>query len=242
AGPEAAHHHESNNDIGYQTRIRMAHLNRRDALKAVGTRAGAMAAVYAGRDSYWEHFKRPEPAEFAQAQARRGLPPLKITDVKVIRTEVGNAQFLNVKVLTSEPGLYGIGDGNHAERVSIVAADIEKFLKPMIIGRNADEIEDFWQTAFVSTYWRSAIDANNAMAAIDGALWDIAGKRANMPVYDLLGGRVRAGCRMFANAGGRSLQDLEDSIRQSMAKGYQHFRFGGVADPNSPLNAMNQRA
>ena len=71
----------------------MAHLNRRDALKAVGTRAGALAAVYAGKDSYWEHFGKPEPAEFAQAQARRGQPPLKITDVKVIRTQVGNAQF-----------------------------------------------------------------------------------------------------------------------------------------------------
>jgi len=63
----------------------MKRLNRRDALKEVGTKAGAVAAVFAGRDAFWEHFGRPEPAEYAQSQARRGLPPLKITDVKVIR-------------------------------------------------------------------------------------------------------------------------------------------------------------
>jgi mannonate dehydratase len=220
----------------------MTRVNRREALKAVGTRSGAVAAVFAGRDSFWEHFGKPEPAEYAQTQARRGLPPLKITDVKVIRTQMGGNQLLNVKVMTSEPGLYGVGDGNHAERVSVVAANIEKFLKPMIVGRNADEIEDIWQTAFVSTYWRSAVDANNAMAAIDGALWDIAGKRANMPVYNLLGGRVRAGCRMFTGADTSSPQALEDSIRASMARGYQHFRFNGLSVPESPLNAMNQRA
>src|SRR5215218_1467355 len=124
----------------------MTRLNRRDALKAVGTRAGAVAAMFGGRDAFWEHFGRAEPAEYAQSQARRGLPPLKITDVKVIRTQIGGNQLLNVKAYTSEPGLYGVGDGNHVERVSVVAANIEKFLKPMIIGRNADEIEDIWQT------------------------------------------------------------------------------------------------
>jgi mannonate dehydratase len=220
----------------------MKRLNRRDALKEVGTKAGAVAAVFAGRDAFWQHFGRPEPAEYAQSQARRGLPPLKITDVKVIRTQVGGNQLLNVKVFTSEPGLYGVGDGNHAERVSIIAANIEKFLKPMIVGRNADEIEDIWQTAFVSTYWRSAVDANNAMAAIDGALWDIAGKRANMPVYNLLGGRVRAGCRMMTGANTSSPQALEDSIRESMSRGYQHFRFNGLSNPGSPIDAMNQKA
>jgi mannonate dehydratase len=80
------------------------------------------------------------------------------------------------------------------------------------------------------------------MAAIDGALWDIAGKRANMPVYDLLGGRVRAGCRMMTGANTSSPQALEDSIRESMSHGYQHFRFNGLSNPGSPLDAMNQKA
>lgn len=52
---------------------------------------------------------------------------MQITDVKVIRTQVGKSQFLNVKVFTDEPGLYGVGDGNHAEQVSIVAANTSSF-------------------------------------------------------------------------------------------------------------------
>jgi mannonate dehydratase len=171
---------------------------------------------------------RPEPLQTAQAAARRGLPPLTITDVKVIRTQVGNAQFCNVKVFTSEPGLYGVGDGNHAERVGIVAQTIDEYLKPLVVGRNADEIEDIWQTLWVAPYWRHDVDANNAMAAIDGALWDILGKRAGMPVYQLLGGKVRPGCRMFDNAGGRSLQELDDNVRALMAQGYQHVRLRAV--------------
>ena len=150
----------------------------------------------------------PEPIEAAQAAVRRGLSPVKITDVKVILTQVGGAQFCNVKVMTDEPGLYGVGDGNHAERVSIVGQTINEFLKPLVVGRRVDEIEDIWQTLWVAPYWRQDIDANNAMAAIDGALWDIMGKRAGMPVYQLLGGKVRPGCRMFANAGGQSLQTV----------------------------------
>ena len=222
--------------------MQMTGINRRDALKRMGRTGAAVAAMVGGRDAFAEFFGRPDPAVRAQELARRGLPPVRITDVRVIRTRVGNQQLLNVKVMTDEPGLYGIGDGNHAERVSIVASNIEQFLKPMVVGRNADEIEDIWQTAFTSTYWRSGVDANNAMAAIDGALWDIMGKRAGMPVYDLLGGRVRAGTRMFRGASTQSLLAMEDSIREGMAQGYQHFRFRGVRDPNSPVTAMNEAA
>ena len=121
-------------------------------------------------------------------------------------------------------------------------ANIEQFLKPMVVGRNADEIEDIWQTARTSTYWRAGVDANNAMAAIDQALWDIMGKRAGLPVWDLLGGRVRAGTRMFTGASTASFRALEDSIRERMEQGYQHFRFRGVRDPNSPVTAMNVEA
>jgi mannonate dehydratase len=213
-------------------------MNRRDALKHfAGGSAGVAAAVAGGGEAFWQLFGKPTPIEAAQAATRRGLPPLKITDVKVILTEVAGNRHCNVKVLTSEPGLYGVGCGTHAERPTIVGQTIEQFLKPMVVGRGVNEIEDIWQTLWVAPYWRGSVDANNAMSAVDGALWDIMGKRAGMPVYDLLGGKVRPACRMFTNAGGQSLQALEDNVREGMTRGFQHFRFGGVGDGASPLDA-----
>jgi len=193
-------------------------MNRRNLLKILSTTSAMGLAAQSAVN----------PLHAAET-ASKGLPRLKVTDVKVITTQVGGNHLTNVKVLTSEPGLYGVGCGTHAERQLIVAETIDKFLKPMLVGRYVDEIEKFWQIAWVAPYWRASVDSNNAMSALDGALWDIMGKRAGMPVYDLLGGKVREGCRMFANCGGRSMQALEDSIRKAMEDGFQHVRISPVS-------------
>ncbi|MEO5740260.1 MAG: starvation-sensing protein RspA, partial [Vicinamibacterales bacterium] len=170
----------------------------------------------------------PDSLEAAQVATRRGLPRLKITDIKVILTQVGNTHMTNAKVFTSEPGLYGVGCGGHAERQSIVAQTIEQYLKPAAVGRYADEIEDIWQMAWLAPYWRASVDASNAMSAIDGALWDIMGKRAGMPVHNLLGGKLRPALPMFANVNGRDVKELEDNSRARIAEGYKHLRVGAV--------------
>ncbi len=175
----------------------------------------------------------PGPLEAAQVATRRGLPRLKITDIKVILTQVGNTHMTNAKVLTSEPGLYGVGCGGHSERQSIVAQTIEQYLKPAAVGRYADEIEDIWQMAWLAPYWRSSVDASNAMSAIDGALWDIMGKRAGMPVHNLLGGKLRPALQMFANVNGRDHKELEDNARARIAEGYKHLRVGAVGGDGS---------
>ena len=167
----------------------------------------------------------PQPAAAARDRARAGgVPALKITDIKVFNTKVRGTNMINVKVYTSEPGLTGIGCGTHAERPTIVAETVEQYMKPFLIGRNADEIEKIWQQLWIAPYWRASVDANNAMAAIDGALWDIMGKRCGVPVYDLLGGKVRSGLRMLGGGGGRDMKEMEDRIRAQMADGYDHFR------------------
>jgi mannonate dehydratase len=170
----------------------------------------------------------PDPLEAAQVATRRGLPRLKISDIKVILTQVGNTHMTNAKVFTSEPGLYGVGCGGHAERQSIVAQTIEQYLKPAVVGRYVDEIEDIWQMAWLAPYWRGSVDASNAMSAIDGALWDIMGKRAGMPVHNLLGGKLRPALPMFANVNGRDLKELEENSRARIAEGYKHLRVGAV--------------
>ncbi len=156
--------------------------------------------------------------------ALNGLPPVKITDLKVILTSPNGIRLVVVKLETSEPGLYGLGCATFTQRAYVVATALEKYLKPFLIGRNADEIEDIWQASYVSSYWRNGPVLFNALSGVDMALWDIKGKRANMPVYQLLGGKVRAGADLYYHAQGSSLSEVEDSARQAMERGYRHVR------------------
>lgn len=187
----------------------MPAIERRNLLK---TFAGAGLAAGAG------------PLAGAQEVARRGLPPLKIRDVKTILTQVSGDHLVIVKILTDEPGLYGVGCATHRERPLAVASVINDYLRPFLIGRNCDDIEDIWQSAYVSSYFRSGVTLNNALSGVDGALWDILGKRANMPLYKLLGGKVRSAVTLYAHSSAVELPALEDSVRKWMAQGYRHVR------------------
>lgn len=206
-------------------------LDRRSALASLAGAAGIGLAAASPQAAFAQTEEAAAgPIAGARDKVRRGLPTLKITDVRTIVTQIGNNRLVNVKVFTSEPGLYGVGCGTHSERPLIVSTTIDQYLKPFLIGRNADEIEKIWQELWVAPYWRASVDASNAMAAVDSALWDILGKRAGLPVYDLLGGKVRDGLRMLADVRFSSPQAMEDSIRQKMADGYEHFRvFLGTA-------------
>jgi mannonate dehydratase len=165
------------------------------------------------------------PALPAAAQtATRGLGPIKITDVKTILTQPGSDHLVIVKVMTSEPGLYGIGCATHKERPLAVAAAVNDYLKPNLIGKNPEDIEDIWQTQYVTSYFRQGVTLNNALSGVDGALWDICGKRAGMPVYKMLGGKVRGAAPLYAHASARELPALEDQVRKYMAQGYRHVR------------------
>jgi mannonate dehydratase len=149
---------------------------------------------------------------------------LKITDVKTILTQPAGTHLVIVKVFTSEPGLYGIGCATHRERPLAVAAAVDQYLKPWLIGKNCDEIEDIWQSAYVSSYFRSGPTLNNALSGVDGALWDILGKRTGVPVYQLLGGKVRAAVPLYAHSSAHELPALVESVQKWMAQGYRHVR------------------
>jgi mannonate dehydratase len=118
-----------------------------------------------------------------------------------------------VKVETSEPGLYGLGCATFTQRAYVVQTAIEQYLKPFLLGRDVDEIEDIWQSSYVSSYWRNGPVLFNAMSGVDIALWDIKGKRAGMPVYQLLGGKCRLGAACYYHADGRDFQEVEDSAQ-----------------------------
>jgi len=194
-------------------------MDRRDALRwlSAGTLAGG-ANLFSSRGPLAEAFAQEKPASL------RGLPPLKITDIKTILTAPNRIRLVIVKVMTSEPELYGLGCATFTQRAEVVHTAVEQYLKPFLIGRNPDEIEDIWQSSYVSSYWRNGPVLFNALAGVDMALWDIKGKRAQMPVYQLLGGKCRFAADLYFHASGRDFQEVEDSARKAMEKGYRHVR------------------
>ncbi|MBI3862934.1 MAG: starvation-sensing protein RspA [Planctomycetia bacterium] len=157
-------------------------------------------------------------------EAARGTPPLRITDVKTFLTAPANIRLVVVKVITNEPGLYGLGCATFTQRARAVETAVEKFLKPFLLGKDATRIDDIWQSSFVSSYWRNGPVLGNALSGVDMALWDILGKRAKMPLYQLLGGKCREAVDTYRHASGKTFQDVEDAVRKYQAEGYRHIR------------------
>jgi mannonate dehydratase len=159
-----------------------------------------------------------------ETQAKAARTDLKISDVKTILTAPAGIRLVVVKVLTSEPGLYGLGCSTFTQRPRVVETAVERYLKPFLIGKNPLQIEDVWQSSFVSSYWRNGPVLNNALSGVDMALWDILGKVAGLPVYQLLGGKARKAVDTYRHARGNSFQEVEESARRFLDQGYRHVR------------------
>ncbi|MCY3916273.1 MAG: starvation-sensing protein RspA [Chloroflexi bacterium] len=163
--------------------------------------------------------------------------PIIIEDVKVILTQPGKSRLCIVKVLTSEPGLYGLGCATFTQRVFAVATAIERHLKPFLLGRDVDRIEEIWNMSMAHGYWRNGPVLNNAISGVDQALWDIKGKRAGMTVCDLLGGKSREAAHVYVHADGRDKQEVAENVRAYMEGGFRYVRvqMGGYGGRGSPM-------
>ena len=149
---------------------------------------------------------------------------LRITRVRPIVTAPEGPPLVVVKVETSEPGLYGLGCATFTQRCHAVAAAVELHVAPMLVGRHPADIEDITRMIHLSSYWRDGPVLNNALSGVDMALWDIAGKRAGMPVYELLGGRVRAAADTYLHAAGATVEETIEQARTILAAGYRNVR------------------
>ncbi|MDX1932629.1 MAG: D-mannonate dehydratase ManD [Capsulimonadales bacterium] len=148
---------------------------------------------------------------------------MKITDVRVIVTCPGR-NYVVVKILTDEDGLYGVGDATLNGRELAVATLLRDHIAPLLIGRDPHRIEDIWQYLSRGSYWRGGPIQMTAIAGVDMALWDIKGKAAGLPVYQLLGGKTREGAWCYTHAGGRDAIEVEDSVRRAIDRGFRHVR------------------
>ncbi len=146
----------------------------------------------------------------------------EIVDARVIVTCPGR-NFVTLKIET-RAGIIGLGDATLNGRELAVAAYLQEHLVPNLIGRDAGRIEDIWQFFYRGAYWRRGPVTMTAIAAVDVALWDILGKMAGMPLYQLLGGRSREGALVYAHANGRDIAEASDEVGRYVEKGFLAVR------------------
>lgn len=169
---------------------------------------------------------------------------MKITRVRSILTAPDHIALVIVKVETDQPGLHGLGCATFTQRPTLVARAVDEYLDPLLRGRDPANIEDVWQTVRVNAYWRNGPVLNNALSGVDMALWDIKGKLAGMPVYDLLGGRCREAALVYRHADGRDPREVLDNVLRYRELGFKAVRcqMGGYGGRVNDIRGQNASA
>jgi mannonate dehydratase len=169
------------------------------------------------------------------------MPTIK--DIKVILTAPEGVNLIVVKVITDQKGLYGLGCATFAYRALAVKTVVESYLKPLLLGRDVSAIEDLWHVMYNNAYWRNDAISKNAISGVDMALWDIKGKMAKMPVYQLLGGRSRTAVPYYQHVNGTSIDEIINKIQACLNDGIRYIRiqwglYDGVSkDLHTPPNS-----
>jgi galactonate dehydratase len=150
---------------------------------------------------------------------------VKITSIEPLVVDVGSRNWLFVVVGTDE-GLTGVGEGSLPGHPRAVAAAVEEY-EEYVVGEDPARIQHLWQVMYRQPFFRGGAVAFSAMSAIEQALWDIKGKVAGLPVYELLGGRCHERIKLYANGpGGETTEELADSARALVERGFTAMKTG----------------
>lgn len=164
----------------------------------------------------------------------------KIVSARVIVTCPGR-NFVTLKI-ECDDGTAGIGDATLNGRELAVMAYLSEHVAPCLIGRDAHRIEDIWQYLYKGAYWRRGPVTMAAIAAVDMALWDIKGKLAGLPVYQLLGGASREGCMVYGHANGTTIEETIKAALDYQLQGYKAIRLQcGVPGMASTYGVSNDK-
>src|SRR6201996_3159671 len=182
-------------------------MNRRTLLKSIGS-AGVLGAA--------------SPLLRSQeqvVQAPRGMATPRIKDISVIECAPAGVRLTVVKITTDQDGLYGYGCATFTQRAELVKPAVERYLRPFLLDKTTDRIEDIWQSCYDSSYWKNGPVLNNALSGVDQALWDIKGRQAGMPVYQLAGGKCREAVDTYVHAEGAEFQEVVDNAKKFIEQG-----------------------
>jgi mannonate dehydratase len=146
----------------------------------------------------------------------------RIKSAEVIVTCPGR-NFVTLKIRTDQ-GITGVGDATLNGRELAVVAYLQDHVIPCLIGRDAQRIEDTWQYLYRGAYWRRGPVTMCAIAAVDTALWDIKGKIAGLPLYQLLGGASRDGVMVYGHANGNTIDETLQNALAYKEQGYRAIR------------------
>ncbi|MGM7670861.1 enolase C-terminal domain-like protein [Microbacterium sp. A93] len=149
---------------------------------------------------------------------------IRITGLDVFIVAPDGVNLVIVRVRTDVDGLVGYGCATFTQRAFVVAEAVKSYLDPLLTGRFVHDISDIWQSTTVDSYWRTGPVLNSALSGVDQALWDIKGKVAGLPVWQLLGGRVRTAVDTYTHASGRDVEELSDQVEQCLTAGYRYVR------------------
>jgi galactonate dehydratase len=158
---------------------------------------------------------------------------MKITSVEPLIVDVESRNWLFVVVETDE-GVSGVGEGSLPGHPRAVAAAVEEY-REYVVGEDPARIQHLWQLMYRQPFFRGGVVTLSAMSAIEQALWDIKGKVAGLPVYQLLGGRCHDRIKLYANGpAGATLEELGDSAHALVERGFTAMKTG-IADPVLPI-------
>lgn len=210
----------SNSQFGVPRAERSADFvrNRRALLKAALAGGGAaIASFFRSPIAEAAPAAKEQDGQAAFERATRGMPAPKIQDVSVIEVGGGGTNdSMVVKVTTDQAGLYGYGCATNTfpgGRTKLVRAAVEQYVKPLVLGRTTDRIEQIWQICYMSSYYKNDTVLNCAIGGLCDALWDIKGRQAGMPVYQLVGGKVREAADVYLHVGLGAPNDNDPGAR-----------------------------